>query len=90
METKQQSSQTKGWLRSPIGLVLCGFLVIAAFFLFTEHRAHVFGILPYVLLLLCPILHFLMHGKHGGRSGNGGEHADHAENHKQSHEGDKL
>ncbi len=28
--------------------VLYGFLAIAGFFLFTEHRAHVLGILPYL------------------------------------------
>jgi hypothetical protein len=69
MNTKQRS-QIKSWLRPPAFLVLCGFLIIAAFFLLTEHRAHVFGILPFVLLLLCPILHFLLHGKHGGHGGD--------------------
>jgi hypothetical protein len=81
MDGKQQS-QTGSWFRSPTFLVLCGFLIIAAFFLFTEHRAHVFGILPFVLLLLCPILHFLMHGKHGG--GDGG-HAGHIDGQKHDH-----
>ena len=51
--------------RSPASLVLAGFLVIAGFFLLTEHRAHVFGILPLLLLLACPLLHFFMHGSHG-------------------------
>jgi hypothetical protein len=45
-------------------LVFLVFLAIAAFFLMTEHRAHVFGVVPYVLLLACPLLHFLMHGRH--------------------------
>lgn len=51
-------------------LVLLGFSAIAAFFLILEHRAHVFGILPYVLLLVCPVLHLLLHGWHG--SGHAG------------------
>ena len=46
-------------------VVLWGFLAIAGFFLITEHAAHIFGILPYLLLLLCPLLH-LLHGGHGG------------------------
>jgi hypothetical protein len=46
--------------------VLCGLLVVAAFFLFTEHRAHLFGILPYLLLLSCPLMHVFMHHGHGG------------------------
>ncbi len=52
---------------------LLGFLAIAGFFLFTEHRAHVFGVLPYLLLLACPFMHFFMHRGHdGGHAGHGG------------------
>ncbi len=47
------------------GLVLIGFLAIAGFFLFTEHRAHLLGYWPFLLLLLCPLLH-MFHGGHGG------------------------
>jgi hypothetical protein len=53
-------------------LVLLGFLAIAAFFLLAEHRAHVFGVLPYLLLLACPLLHYFMHGRRGGHGGPGG------------------
>ncbi len=45
-------------------LALIGFLIVAGFFLFTEHRAHLFGFLPFLLLLACPLLH-LFHGGHG-------------------------
>lgn len=55
------------------GLTLIAFPAIAAFFLITEHTAHFFGILPYVLLLLCLLLHLFMHGVHG----NHADHADH-------------
>jgi Protein of unknown function (DUF2933) len=59
--------------------VLLAFLAIAAFFLLTEHRAHVWGVAPYLLLLACPLLHFFMHGRHGGHGGHGrnGSHAGH-------------
>ena len=55
-------------------LVLIGFLAIAAYFLWSEHRAHVVQFLPYGLLLLCPLLH-LFHGGHGGdhREHGGGD-----------------
>ena len=70
--THKHTSPTRGWLWTPRGLVLLGFLVIAAFFLITEHRAHVLGALPWVLLLLCPVLHLLMHRGHGnGHAGHG-------------------
>ncbi|MEQ1717119.1 MAG: DUF2933 domain-containing protein [Hyphomicrobium sp.] len=53
-----------------VNLVVLAFFAIAAFFLLTEHRAHLFGALPFLLLLACPFLHFFMHRGHGGK----GEH----------------
>ena len=41
------------------------FIVVIGFFLWTEHRAHLFGALPYLILLLCPIIHIFMHRGHG-------------------------
>jgi hypothetical protein len=41
------------------------FLAIAVFFLWEEHRAHILGVLPYALLLLCPLIHLFMHRGHG-------------------------
>ena len=56
--------------------VFWGFLLIAGYFLWTEHRAHVVQFLPFVLLLACPLLH-MFHG-HGGHGGHGGhdQHED--------------
>jgi hypothetical protein len=46
--------------------VFLGFALVAGYFLFTEHRAHLFGILPYLLILACPLMHlFHKHGGHG-------------------------
>ena len=64
------------WWRSASGLALCGFLLIAGFFLITEHTAHVFGALPFVLFLLCPLLHLFHHGRHGGHGGHGHHHGE--------------
>lgn len=56
--------------QTPSGLILCAFMIIAAFYLLTEHTAHVFGVLPYLLLLACPLMHlFMHHGGHGHGSG---------------------
>ena len=44
------------WWRSRSSMVLCGFLLVAGFHLLTEHTAHVYGVLPY-LLLSCPLMH---------------------------------
>ncbi len=68
----EHQSENGSWLGSRRSLVLIVFLAIISFFLFTEHRAHLFGILPYLLLLACPFMHFFMHGGHG-KHGSGGE-----------------
>ena len=59
--------QEPSWWRTPIGIVTSGFLIVAGFFLLTEHTAHVFGVLPYLLILAFPLMHlFMHHGHHGG------------------------
>ncbi|HVZ33729.1 MAG TPA: DUF2933 domain-containing protein [Polyangiaceae bacterium] len=40
------------------------FLGVIAFYLWTEHRAHLLGALPYLIALLCPAMHFFMHRGH--------------------------
>lgn len=45
------------------------FAAVSAFYLWTEHRAHLLGALPYLLLLTCPLMHvFMHHGHHHGHS----------------------
>jgi hypothetical protein len=58
------------WL-SPTYIVLLGFLVFIGFFLITEHGAHLLGILPWLLLLACPLMHiFHSHGHHHEENGD--------------------
>jgi hypothetical protein len=52
-------------------IVFFGFAAIAAYFLVTEHRAHVFGILPFLLLAACPLLHVFHHRGHGSGEESG-------------------
>jgi len=90
----QHSSPASGagaFLRSRTGLVLIAFLAIATFYLVTEHTAHFFGVLPFGLLLLCPILHMFMHGGHGGHGGQNDhrESGDHSQHQAQGSEGDQ-
>lgn len=54
-------------------LGFCAFAVIASVFLWTEHRAHLAGAyewLPWLVLLLCPVIHLFVHRGHG-RHGDG-------------------
>ena len=51
------------------GWAWLGFFAIAGFFLLAEHRAHLLGLLPFLLLLACPLLHLFHHGGHGRHGG---------------------
>ena len=64
-----------GWLKSRSGLAFIGFAAVAGFFLWEEHKAHILGALPYLIFLLCPLMH-LFHG-HGGHGSGENEHKDH-------------
>ncbi|MFC3862446.1 DUF2933 domain-containing protein [Deinococcus antarcticus] len=58
-------------LSMPARFVLVAVLIIAAAYLLAQHTAHVFGALPLVFVLLCPLMHLFMHGGHGGHGGTG-------------------
>ena len=51
-------------------------IVVGGFFLWTEHSAHILGALPFLVLLLCPILHIFMHKGHGAPHNR--RHDDHS------------
>ncbi len=64
---KRQRGAAASW-------VLAGFAAVALFFLLTEHRAHLYGWLPYLLLAACPLMHlFHGHGGHGGHGSHGND-----------------
>ena len=63
--------------------IFWGFLLIAAYFLLTEHRAHVFQYLPFLLVLACPLMHFFHgHGDHRGTDPKGSPKGDGHESHR--------
>jgi Protein of unknown function (DUF2933) len=76
MEHKHESDND-GAMKSKANIALIIFLIIGAFSLVTEHRAHLSGWLPYwpyLLLLACPLMHLFMHGGHG-HGGHGSSEA---------------
>ncbi len=66
----ERGDERRSWRASPVGIVTLGFLAVAGYFLITEHGAHVFGVLPWLLLAACPLMHLFMH--HGGHDHSAG------------------
>ena len=62
-----QNSKPQSRLKFGNKVALAGFLAVAAVYLISEHAAHALTALPYLLLLLCPLMHLFMH--HGGHCG---------------------
>lgn len=60
------------FLRSPLGLILLGFLAVGAFLLVVEHRSHIF--VGDWFLWLLPLACLAMHAFHGGHGGHGHRH----------------
>lgn len=70
-----RDDRPRSFWSSPAGLTLIVAAAVAGFYLVTEHQAHLYGLLPYLLLLACPLMHLLMHRGHGHGHGPGRDHA---------------
>ena len=66
-------------MRNTAWIGMLGFVAGAALFFLKERQAYVLDVLPWALILLCPILHFFMHrghrkgGAHGAQGDQGGK-----------------
>ncbi|MDX5364763.1 MAG: DUF2933 domain-containing protein [Pseudazoarcus pumilus] len=63
-----QNPSTKHVTHGRTKWVFIGFLALAAGLLIAEHRAHLLGALPWLIVLACPLMHLFMHRghSHGG------------------------
>ena len=43
---------------------------VALAYLIAEHRPHLLGWIPYLVILACPLMHLFMHRGHGGHGGS--------------------
>ncbi len=64
------NDRSSPWWRSRTKLPFALFLVIGAYFLWSEHQAHIIELLPWVLVLACVGMHLFMHRGHGHRGGH--------------------
>ena len=65
-QAHRPGSEPRSW--APPRWVTWAAVAAIGFYLITEHRAHLYGALPYLILLVCPLLHFFGHGGHKGHS----------------------
>jgi hypothetical protein len=63
MSRHLKSIDTEFWRSAP-GIAAIAFLVGVLYFLLTEHRAHFIQALPWLIFLLCPLMHVFMHRGH--------------------------
>ncbi len=57
------------WLKKD-RIITILFLIFIGFYLITEHRAHLFAALPWLIFAICPIMHIFMHHGHKGHNNN--------------------
>jgi hypothetical protein len=66
MRSESKHQPNESWYQSR-GTVIVGMIaVILGFFIIREHWEHLTGKWIYLLLLLCPLMHFFGQGGHGG------------------------
>lgn len=51
-------------------------LAAAVAWMFVRHNAHLWQLLPFLILLACPLMHLFGHGGHGGHGGHDGHDRD--------------
>ena len=67
--------QSQGnWFSSGRAIAVLVILAVIGILLFNGHQSHLLRILPYLLLLACPLMHFFMHRGHGKHGGDSGQH----------------
>lgn len=68
MHESSDNCPPRTFWRSRAGLALLLVAGVAGLLLWQEHRAHLLGVLPYLLLLACPLMHVFMHHGHSTSS----------------------
>jgi len=66
-----------GYWTSLHGLATLTLIGAAFYFLLVEHGAHVLPYLPFLIILLCPLMHIFMHKGRGGHADGKHAHGQH-------------
>lgn len=73
--SRREPSQGPNWSGINQWLLWLG-LAAAVGWLVVRHSAHLFEILPFLIILACPLMHLFGHGGHGGHAGHGSTPAE--------------
>lgn len=73
MDNPDNPQKKESFIFSKGTVIACVVLAVVGFLILTGHSAHLFGMLPYLLILACPLMHIFMHGGHH----HDGKHAHH-------------
>jgi hypothetical protein len=58
------ANSNRSFWSTPNGWAALGLMGAVSYFLLVEHREHVFALLPFIILMACPLMHLLMHKNH--------------------------
>ena len=61
-----------GCFRTAKGMAILALAIVIGGYLVIWHQQHVFAVLPFLVILACPLMHLFMHGVHGHHHGGGG------------------
>lgn len=59
-----QHSRQPFW-KTPFGVISTIVAVAASVYLWLTHKDHLLAVLPFIILAVCPLMHFFMHRGHG-------------------------
>jgi len=65
-----------GYWTSLHGLATLAMVGAALYFLLVEHSAHTLPYLPFLIILMCPLMHLFMHKGHGTQGHGDQKHQD--------------
>jgi hypothetical protein len=58
-----------GCFRTAKGMALLAVAIVIGGYFVIWHQQHVFAVLPFLVILACPLMHVFMHRGHGHRHG---------------------
>jgi hypothetical protein len=70
------AKQSRSFWTTPNGWGAIALIGAVSYFLIVEHREHVFSFLPFLILLLCPLMHVFMHRGHSHHHNSDDNKAD--------------